>query len=271
MLIEKTYETSCGAIHYWTNDMTALSVSLVFLPGLTADHRLFDKQIAYFENKYKVLVWDAPGHGKSWPFDFSFTLYDKAQWLETILQREGITLPIIIGQSMGGYVGQMYSQLYPNQMRGFIAIDSAPLQRRYVTAFEIWLLKRMTLVYRHYPWRWLLKLGVNGVATSDYGRGLMHEIMMTYDGDKERYARLSGHGSRLLAEAMEVDLPYEIKCPALLICGEKDRAGSAIRYNRAWHNDTGIPIEWIAGAGHNSNTDAPDVVNHLIEMFIANL
>ena len=130
MLIEKTYETSCGAIHYWTNDMTALSVSLVFLPGLTADHRLFDKQIAYFENKYKVLVWDAPGHGKSWPFDFSFTLYDKAQWLETILQREGITLPIIIGQSMGGYVGQMYSQLYPNQMRGFIAIDSAPLQCR---------------------------------------------------------------------------------------------------------------------------------------------
>ena len=271
MMIERTYETSCGTIHYWTNDMTDSLVSLVFLPGLTADHRLFDKQITYFENKCRVLVWDAPGHGKSWPFDFSFTLCDKAQWLETILQREGITLPIIIGQSMGGYVGQMYSQLYPNQMRGFIAIDSAPLQRRYVTALEIWLLKRMTLVYRHYPWRWLLKLGVNGVATSDYGRGLMHEIMMTYDGDKERYARLSGHGLRLLAEAMEVDLPYEIKCPALLICGEKDRAGSAIRYNRAWHNDTGIPIEWIAGAGHNSNTDAPDVVNHLIEMFIANL
>ena len=99
----------------------------------------------------------------------------------------------------------------------------------------------------------------------------MHEIMMTYDGDKERYACLSGHGFRLLAEAMEADLPYEIKCPALLICGEKDRAGSTIRYNRAWHNDTGMPIEWIAGAGHNSNTDAPDEVNRLIEMFIANL
>lgn len=271
MLVEKTYETSCGAIHYWTNDMTDSSVSLVFLPGLTADHRLFDKQITYFESKYRVLVWDAPGHGKSWPFDFSFTLCDKAQWLDAILQREGIILPIIIGQSMGGYVGQMYSQLYPNQMRGFIAIDSAPLQRRYVTAIEIWLLKRMTSVYRYYPWRWLLKLGVNGVATSDYGRALMHEIMMTYDGDKERYACLSGHGFRLLAEAMEADLPYEIQCPALLICGEKDRAGSAIRYNRAWHEETGIPIKWIVGAGHNANTDAPDEVNRLIEMFVTTL
>lgn len=271
MMLKKTYETSCGTIHYWTNGMTDSSVSLVFLPGLTADHRLFDKQVAYFEGKCRVLVWDAPGHAASWPFDFSFTLQDKAQWLDAILQREGIVSPVVVGQSMGGYVGQMYSQLYPDKLAGFIAIDSAPLQRRYVTALEIWLLKRMEPVYRYYPWRWLLKSGVNGVATSDYGRALMHEIMMTYDGNQERYAQLSGHGFRMLAEAMEADLPYEIKCPSLIICGEKDRAGSAIRYNRAWHKDANIPIKWIAGAGHNSNTDAPDVVNRLIEIFIANL
>jgi pimeloyl-ACP methyl ester carboxylesterase len=270
MLIQKTYETSCGTINYWTNDMTDSSVSLVFLPGLTADHRLFDKQVAYFENKYRLLVWDAPGHGRSWPFDLSFTLRDKAQWLDAILRQEDITYPIIIGQSMGGYVGQMYSQLYPDRLRGFVAIDSAPLQRRYVTSVEIWLLKHMTFVYRLYPWRWLLKLGVNGVATSAYGRALMQEIMMTYDGNKERYVCLSGHGSLMLAEAMEADMPYIIKCPALLICGEKDRAGSAIRYNREWHNNTGIPIKWIVGAGHNSNTDAPDDVNSAIELFVIN-
>lgn len=271
MLIERTYETSCGTIHYWTNDLTNSSMSLVFLPGLTADHRLFDKQIAYFENKCRVLVWDAPGHGASWPFLFSFSLKDKTQWLEAILQREAMAAPIIIGQSMGGYVGQMYSQLYPNQIKGFIAIDSAPLQRRYVTAVEIWLLKHTTSLYRYCPWQWLLKLGVNGVSTSNYGQTLMREMMMTYNGDKERYAFLSGHGSRILAEAMEADLPYAINCPALLICGEKDRSGSAIRYNRVWHNATHFPIEWIAGAGHNSNTDAPDKVNHLIEQFISNL
>ena len=96
----------------------------------------------------------------------------------------------------------------------------------------------------------------------------MHEIMMTYDGDKRRYAKLSGHGFRMLAEAMEADLPYEIKCPALLICGEKDQAGSCIRYNRAWHKQTGIPIHWIKNAGHNSNTDQPEVVNGLIEELV---
>lgn len=267
-MLEKTYQTRCGAIHYWVNDVREPGgVTLAFLPGLTADHRLFDRQVRHFEGRCGVLVWDAPGHAASWPFDFDFDLMDVARWLDEIFRQEGVERPVIVGQSMGGYVGQCYAQLFPEKLAGFVSIDSAPLQREYVTAAEIWLLKRMEPVYRHYPWKSLLKSGTNGVATSEYGRALMREIMMTYDGDQDRYARLAGHGFRMLAEAMEADLPYEIKCPALLICGERDRAGSCVRYNRAWHKKTGIPIEWIEGAGHNANTDAPEQVNRLIEAF----
>ena len=264
-MIKKTYGTPLGSIHYRLNVMDAEALTLVFLPGLTADHRLFEKQIEYFGNKYNVFVWDAPGHNESWPFELEFDLGDKARWLEEILTAEKIVKPVIIGQSMGGYVGQMFAQLYPDRLKGFVSIDSAPLQRKYVTAAERWILKRMEPVYRWYPWNLLLKQGTNGVAVSEYGRSLMREIMMTYDGNQERYAKLSGHGFRMLAEAMEDDLPYEIKCPALLICGEKDRAGSCIRYNKAWHKNTGIPLEWIKNAGHNSNTDQPEIVNRLIE------
>lgn len=270
-MTEKTYQTRCGTIHYWIHMEHPNDMTLVFLPGLTADHRLFEKQIEYFKDKYNVFVWDAPGHFKSWPFAFEFDLFDKARWLHEIMEREGIQKLVIIGQSMGGYVGQAFAELYPNELAGFISIDSAPLQRRYVTWWEIWLLKKMEPVYYYYPWKWLLKSGTNGVATSEYGRKLMHEIMMTYDGDKRRYAQLSGHGFCMLAEAMEKDLPYELKCPALLICGEKDRAGSCIRYNKAWHKNTGIPIEWIKGAGHNSNTDKPEIVNRLIEELVKKL
>ncbi|MBO6046509.1 MAG: alpha/beta hydrolase [Erysipelotrichaceae bacterium] len=271
-MFEHTYKTPCGDIHYWVNhDAENQNVQLVFLPGLTADHRLFNKQIEYFEGRYPVFVWDAPGHASSWPFEFHFDLMDKARWLNEILAVEGFDKPVLIGQSMGGYVSQEYAQLFPDQLKGFISIDSAPLQRQYVTAIEIWLLKRMEPVYRYYPWKSLLKTGTNGVATSEYGRCLMRDIMMTYDGDQRRYARLSGHGFRILAEAMEANLPYEINCPALLICGEKDHAGSCIRYNKAWHKKTGIPIEWIKGAGHNSNTDAPEKVNSLIKEFVSSI
>ena len=267
-MIEKTYTTSSGTIHYWIHIIGADIATLVFLPGLTADHRLFDKQIEYFKSRYNVFVWDAPAHAASWPFQFDFDLFDKAKWLNGIFEQENITKPVIVGQSMGGYVGQAYAELYPDRLRGFVSIDSAPLQRKYVTGIELWLLKRMQPVYFYYPWKLLLKSGTNGVAVSEYGRKLMHDIMMVYDGDKKRYAQIAGHGFKILANAMEMNLPYKIKCPALLICGENDHAGSCIRYNKAWHRDTGIPLEWIKNAGHNSNTDKPDTVNRLIESVV---
>ena len=268
-MIERVYDTQLGKIHYWINkDAENTDRQLVFLPGLTADHRLFDKQIEFFERKYPVFVWDAPGHASSWPFDLSFSLKDKVKWLNEILEENGFDQPVIIGQSMGGYLGQMYAQLFPDKLKGFISVDSAPLQKKYMTGLEIWLLKRMEPVYRHYPWKTLLKQGSEGVATSEYGRALMLDFMMTYDNDQKRYAALAGSGYRMLAEAVEEDLPYEIKCPAMLLCGTKDRAGSCIRYNKAWHKQTGIPLHWIEGAGHNSNTDRPEEINKLIDEFL---
>ncbi|MDO4622892.1 MAG: alpha/beta hydrolase [Eubacteriales bacterium] len=270
-MTEKTYETPGGVIHYWTNAFSDKRTTLVFLPGLTADHRLFDKQIEYFSDKYNVFVWDAPGHAASWPFRFNFSLMDKARWLHEILQAEHADNVVIAGQSMGGYVGQAYAERYSSELKGFVSIDSAPLGRQYVTKVELWLLKRMEPVYRYYPWKALARSGTNGVAMSSYGKRLMRDMMLVYEGDQDRYAKLSGHGFRILAEAMEADLPYRLPKHSLLICGEKDRAGSCIRYNRAWSKQTGIRLEWIQGAGHNSNTDKPERVNALIEEVIVSI
>ena len=262
---EKTYQTPLGTIHYWVSIPDPAEVTLVFLPGLTADHRLFEKQIEYFQGKYNLFVWDAPGHNKSWPFRFEFTLMDKARWLKGILEENGIQKPVIVGQSMGGYLGQAFAHCYPDYITGFVSIDSCPLQRKYYTGWELWLLKRMEPVYRNYPWKSLVKSGTNGVAVTDYGRALMREIMMTYHGDQKRYAQLAGHGYRILAEAVEQDLPYELPCPVRLICGKQDRAGSCIRYNKAWQKDTKLPMAWLDRCGHNANTDRPEMVNRIIE------
>ena len=99
----------------------------------------------------------------------------------------------------------------------------------------------------------------------------MRGMMQVYDGNQKRYAQIAGHGFRILAEAMEKNLPYELKCPALLICGTQDHAGWCIRYNKAWHRNTKIPLTWIEGAGHNSNTDKLEQINSLIEEFVTNI
>ena len=76
---------------------------------------------------------------------------------------------------------------------------------------------------------------------------------------------------KMLADAMDADLPYVIDCPAVLICGEKDQAGSAKSYNRRWAKKEGLRVFWIKDAGHNSNTDRPEEVNRIIREFVQSL
>lgn len=267
-MIAKIHTTPLGNIHYWISGSIKLELpTLVLLPGLTADHRLFDKQVEAFEGHFNLFVWDAPGHGASRPFDLSFDMKQKTVWLNEILKAESICKAIFIGQSMGGYVSQMYAELFPERIAGFISIDSAPLQRKYLTKTEIWMLKHCGPMYRMFPWKLLVETGSNGVATSQYGQDLMREMMLSYD--KESYVRLAGHGYRMLAEAVELNLPYKLPCPVLLICGTKDNTGSSKRYNKAWSKTEGYRLEWIDGAGHNSNTDRPEQINKLIEDFVS--
>ena len=266
---EKTFDTELGGIHYWTNRYEEGRPSLVMLPGLTATHILFDKQVEYFKDKANVLVWDAPAHGASRPFRLQFSMDDMARYLHEILASEGVANPILVGQSMGGYVAQAYMDLFPGYLAGFVSIDSCSLTRRYVTAFDIWALKRVGAIYRLYPWNALKKAGANGCAETDYGRNLMREMVGSYSHDE--YVALASFGYRILADALDTDRKYDIDSPTILICGEKDKAGSAKRYNTQWAKGENLPVRWIKGAGHNSNTDKPEEVNRIIEEFVSGI
>lgn len=183
-MTEKTHKTPSGDIRYWVNIIDAEAVTLVFLPGLTLDHRLFEKQIEYFKDKYNLLVWDAPTHAASWPFNFDFTLFDNAKWLNEILEKEKITRPIVVGQSIGGATGQLYAKTYPDKVKGYVGIDGAPLQRAVLTRRELRLMKRLEPIVKLVPWKTLLNFFPKGSAESTYSRDLVYKMMLPYEGDK---------------------------------------------------------------------------------------
>jgi len=268
-MIEKVFNTNKGIIHYWTSSGSEERPWLIFLPGLSADHRLFEKQLEEFKDDYNLFVWAAPGHGSSRPFELSFSLADKAEWLHNILIHEEIARPVIIGQSMGGYVAQALMEIHPDCLSGFVSIDSAPLNMKYMKKWEIFVLKNTNFIYSAYPWSLLKKHGAIGCSETDYGRHLMYTMMDTYL--KKEYCALVSHGYKILAEAIEANLAYEVSCPTLLICGERDKAGFTKRYNSAWAKQSGLPIQWIPDAGHNSNTDKPELVNSIIREFLSNI
>ncbi len=266
---EKAYETERGTIRYWTGPVEAGRPWLVFLPGLTADHRLFDRQMEDLSGRFNCFVWDAPAHGRSRPFTLDFSLADMAEYLYGILAAEGISRPVLVGQSMGGYIAQVCMARRPGAAAGFVSIDSCPMERRYYTGAELWLLRHTERMYRAIPWKLLLQWGSRGTAETAYGRGVMQEMMESYSRDE--FCALAAHGYRILSQAVAENRTYALTCPVLLLCGEKDAAGSCRRYDRNWARETGLPLVWVPGAGHNSNCDAPEFVNQAIEGFVRSL
>lgn len=266
---EKIYKTDLGTIHYWISFTDKSAPWLVMLPGLSADHRLFDKQVDVLCHKYNCFCWDAPAHGKSRPFKLQFSMDDMCIYLNDIFKTEDIINPVFIGQSLGGYISQYYMEMFPNSVNGFISIDSCSLKRKYYTNWELYLLKRTKWMYMSIPWKLLKKWGAWGTAKSEYGRRLMYKFMEDYQ--KEEYCNLADHGYRILAQAVEADKSYDISCPALLLCGEKDGAGSAKSYNRRWAKQDGHKLVWLKDAGHNANTDVPETVNKLIDNFVSDI
>lgn len=269
-MIGKTHITSSGSIRYWIDISAGPDTPwIIFLPGLTADHTLFDPQMAYFSGRARCLVWDAPAHGESRPYPLDFTMDDYANLLHDILETEEIAHPVLIGQSLGGYVAQAFMDLHPGRACGFISIDSAPLKRKYYPTWEIRFLRHTKGMYLAIPWTMLRLWGAWGAAVTERGRANMRSFMDGYD--KREYCDLAAHGYKMLADAVESERDYDIDCPALLLCGEKDRAGDVRTFNRKWTAGEGIPLVWIPGAGHNSNVDMPDFVNRQIERFVEGL
>ena len=185
-----------------------------------------------------------------------------ALFLQDILEKEKIIKPIFIGQIRRP---MLFGALSPFP-GGLIAIDSAPLKRSYITAAELWLLKRTELIYKSYPWKSLLNHGAKRVAKTKYGRRMMREMMEEYT--KDEFSSLACHGFRILAETIALNRGYRIDCPCLLLCGSHDKAGSARRYNRVWARKEHLPLIWIPNAGHNVNADRPELVNAAIESFM---
>ncbi len=267
-LREHDFHTDSGTVVYWVGPSAGADAPwLVLLPGLTADHTLFDAQMDRFSGEANCLVWDAPAHGKSRPYPLDFSMDGYARILHAILEAEDIKRPVLVGQSLGGYVSQAFIDLYPGEASGFTSIDSAPLKRKYYPTWEVKVLRHTKVMYQSIPWALLKRWGAWGTAATARGKANMRSFMEGYT--KREYVGLAAYGYKMLADAIESERAYDIDCPALLLCGDKDRAGDVKAYNRAWTAGEGIPLVWVPGAGHNSNVDNPDFVNAQIARFLA--
>lgn len=87
--------------------------NLVFVHGWGCDVNTWDKQLAYFGNKARVVFIDLPGFGKSDKPHCEYTLDFFAESVKAVLDNLSIDNPVLIGHSLGTPVCRQVILKYP--------------------------------------------------------------------------------------------------------------------------------------------------------------
>jgi 3-oxoadipate enol-lactonase len=108
-----------GASLYY--EITGKGTPIVFLHGFTCDHRNWDPQVKYFSKKYKVITYDARGHGRSSMPD---TIpYSYAEDLAALLGYLKIEKAVVVGHSMGGAPALFYTLDHPEKVLALVLAE----------------------------------------------------------------------------------------------------------------------------------------------------
>jgi 3-oxoadipate enol-lactonase len=233
--------------------------------GLATDLTMWDELTDALKVRYRVLRYDARGHGGSAATAGDYSLDMLVADAVGILDSLGIRQVHFGGLSMGGMVGLGMLLDHPNRIRSAVIADSRHTTRPDFTA--AWL-ERAEAVRTG---------GIEAIVQSTVDRwssaGLAERSPAIVARMRTMIRRTSAEGYRGCAAAL-ARLNYgqrlgEIQAPALLICGSEDHGAPPenTREMRAAIKDSRF-VE-ITGAGHISNIEQPKVFNDAVLDFFS--
>lgn len=108
---------------------------LLLLHGFCGEGAVWNEMIAFLPKKYKLIVPDLPGYGKSVnytpPTTHSIektTIEFYAEYIKAILEQEQIAQVTFVGHSMGGYTALAFAEMFPQQIKKLCLFHSHPYE-----------------------------------------------------------------------------------------------------------------------------------------------
>jgi 3-oxoadipate enol-lactonase len=263
ILNEQTLWREGCLLHYWSGGQAERPL-LFFMHGATMDHRMFNAQVPAFAPHYRVLAWDARGHGRSQPMGEAFSLERCAQDALAILDEMGISQAIFCGQSLGGYIAQQVYRRAPERVRALMIIGSTPIAKAY-SRREVWALKASLPLFRLWPYahftRTIARYTAQTTAVQAYA---LHAARQIAPAD---FATIWQAVTLAVDEKGDPALRFAI--PLLLLHGDKDRTGTIRRDMPLWaEGESQVSYQVIPNAGHNANQDNPAFTNQVMAAFL---
>ena len=98
--------------------------TIVLLHGFLENKKMWKDYAALFSEKYRVITIDLLGHGESDSLGYVHEMEDNANAVHEVLQHLKIEKATILGHSMGGYVGLAFAELFPNNIKKLVLLNS---------------------------------------------------------------------------------------------------------------------------------------------------
>ena len=237
--------------------------ALVFLHGALDDSRGWRYQLTALADEFTVVAWDAPGAGNSTDPPEPYGLADYADILSDFISALELSPAHVAGISWGGTLAQEFYRRHPEQVRSLILADTyagwtGSLGEKAVLERLDACLKQSTMAPEEFIPGW-----IPGLLTDDAPSELVDEMISIM-------SDFHPAGFRLMARSMlvdEHDLLPRIRVPTLLIWGEDDLR-SPLRIGEEFRDAIpGAKLVVIAGAGHMTNVQQPDLFNAAVREF----
>ncbi len=234
---------------------------VVFLHGYPFDHTIWDAMLPYLSPKIQAVLLDLRGFGKTDAPSGSYTMLQYAEDVSALLDAMGIKTAVLVGHSLGGYIGFAFAQKYPDRLGGLglvatQAVADNPQQRagRYTTADKVLAQGAIVSADMMPP-----------IVTSDIElRGRLRELILQ--------ASPQGIAGTLRGMAERPDFsPFlpEIRVPVEIVAGENDRG---IPLERSREMERLLPeahLTVVPDAGHMVMIEAPRATAEAINRLFA--
>ena len=100
---------------------------LILLHGISRVAHQFDHLAPFFRDKYRVIAIDMRGHGDSgWSPGGDYLVEDYVKDLEAFVDQLHLRNLVLLGNSTGGRVVQVYAGLHPDRVSRLISEDVGP-------------------------------------------------------------------------------------------------------------------------------------------------
>lgn len=98
--------------------------AIVLLHGFLENIKMWDYFTPEFSKKYRVISIDLLGHGNTEPMGYIHSMEDNADAVHAVLSELKIRKAVFIGHSMGGYVALAFAELYADNVKGIVLLNS---------------------------------------------------------------------------------------------------------------------------------------------------